>query len=122
MSLADDIGNSFAATGQRLGVKAATLIKVTPGTRTPGSLSSGTNPTETSYQCSGFVESYSTFAIANSLAGASDRKISLFAATIPGGVVPDSGDKIIIDGTTYRVQDITGRDPAGALFECRCRT
>jgi hypothetical protein len=121
MSLADDIGNSFAATGQRLGVKAATLVKVTPGTRTPGSISGGTNPTTVSYSCSGFVSTFDAFQIDGALIRAEDRKVSLFASTLTAGIVPEPNDKITIDGLTYGVVSILERDPAAVMFTCHGR-
>lgn len=99
----------------------ATLIKVVNGNRTPGSLSAGANPTETPYTARGFIEHYSTFAIVNSLATGSDRKISLLGASIAGGQIPTSGDKITIEGVTYRVTNIDDRDPAAAMYVCKCR-
>lgn len=97
------------------------LIKVSPGTRTPDSIAAGTNPTETSHAGRGMIEHYSTFSIANSLATAADRKISILGASIAGGAVPDSGDKVMIEGVTYRVQEVTDRDPDGAMFTLKCR-
>ena len=101
--------------------KPATLIKVTNGAHTSGALSAGMNPTEASYSCRGWVESYSSYAIANSLASAQDRKVSLLGASLPSGIVPADTDKITIEGVTYRILQITGRDPAGAVYECQAR-
>lgn len=97
------------------------LIKVTPGVRTPGSIAAGMNPTETPHTARGMIENYSSYSIANSLATAADRKISILGASIAGGVVPASTDKVTIEGVTYRVLEITDRDPDGAMFTLKCR-
>jgi len=115
------LAKNFKKYGKPIGVKSATLIKVTNGARTGGSISAGTNPTETNYPCLALVEHYSTFSIANSLATAQDRKISIFGGSLPTGVVPTSGDKVIAEGVTYHVQELTDRDPAGAMYTVKAR-
>lgn len=105
----------------------ATLIKVTPGTRTPGSLTGGTNPSTTSYAASGFVADYSDDDIDGTLVIRGDRKISLFGSSFPAGVVPEPEDKITITdpsgvSRTYRIvpKGVT-TDPAGAVYTCQGR-
>lgn len=120
MSLADEVGGSFAATGQRLGVKAATLIVVTPGTRTVGLPSSGTNPTTASHACKGFVSSFDARRINGTLVKADDRMISLFATTLASGVVPKTGDRVTIEGVTFHVVSVA-RDPASVMYQCHGR-
>jgi hypothetical protein len=98
----------------------ATLIKVTPGTRTPGNISGGTNPTTASYAARGFVADYTAFELANTLIQASDRKISLLGATIASGAIPAADDMVTIDGATYRIMRVK-RDPAAAVYELQAR-
>ena len=109
--------------GKQLGKQLldATLIKVTAGARTTGSLAGGPNATEASYAAKGMIEHFSTFSIANSLVSGSDRKVSLLGATIAGGQVPTSTDKITIEGTTYRIINVLDRDPDAAMYVCQCR-
>lgn len=120
MGLAEDIGGSFAATGQRLGVKDAMLIKVAPGVRIPGDITSGTQPIETNYPCKGYVSTFDAGEIDGSLIQKDDRRISLFSSTLEGAE-PRPDDKISIEGSTYRVVLILERDPASVMFTCQGR-
>lgn len=100
----------------------ATLIKVVQGNRTASALAAGTNPTETPFTAEGFVDLYKDHQIDDTTIKRSDRKISLVGDLIQGGQVPVPGDKITIEGATYKIQrDGVARDPAGALYECHCR-
>lgn len=121
MGLGEDVGSSFAATGQRLGVKDATLIKVTPGTRTVDAMSAGTNPTTVSHACKGLVATFATQRIDGTIIRAEDRTVSLYAVSLPGGVVPKLGDKITIEGATFRIVGDVSRNPAGGVYKCHGR-
>lgn len=106
------------------GVLAATLIKVTPGTRTTGSLGSGTNPTEVSYTCRGFIDTQAQRNVDGTLAADGTKRIVLIGDTISGGTVaPALGDKITIEGATYRIPEDgkIDRDPAAATYSCKVR-
>lgn len=106
------------------GLLDATLIKVTPGTRTPGSLIDGTNPTETSYACKGFIDKQRRKNVQGSLSSDGTKRIVLIGDSISSGTVaPDLGDKITIEGTTYRIPDDgeIDRDPAAATYTCTVR-
>lgn len=99
---------------------AATLIKVTPGTRTVGNPAGGTNPTTTSYAAKGFVSSKLTRRVGGTLVEANDRVVVLFGASIASGQVPTTKDKITIEGKTQAIIDLD-RDPASATYTCLCR-
>lgn len=107
--------------GKYLGpqVKAATLIKVTNGTRV--SASGGTHPTSTSYAARGWVESYSDADIDGTLITRQDVKVVLLGATIASSQTPSNGDKVTIEGTTYLILNVPGRDPDSAAWECQAR-
>lgn len=121
------LAKNLAKYGKPIGVKPCTLIKVTPGTRTGGSLSGGTNPTPASYAASGMIESYSQYQIANSLVTVGDRKISILGGSLPMGIVPAPDDQIAIvdlDGvakTFTIVKDGVNSDPIGAVHICQSR-
>jgi hypothetical protein len=102
-------------------VTAATLTKKTPGTRTPGSESAGTNPTSAAHACEGIVRSFDTGLIDGTIVRREDRRISLFIATLPEGVEPKPGDRIAIQGATYVVQEGVERDAAKFMFTCHGR-
>ena len=103
------------------GVLDATLVVVTPGTRTPGNLSGGVNPTETNRTGKGFIDNYDDNAIDGTMVQMGDRKIVLITGTFgTPEIAPKRGDKITIEGTTYNVVR-TKRDPAAATFTCQAR-
>lgn len=108
--------------GSALGpqVQSITLIKSTPGTRTPGDLTSGTNPTTANHTCKGFTEFYSDYLIDGTRIQAKDKKISVFGSTISGGVEPDTGDQLVTEDGTFTILDVKS-DPAKALFTCQAR-
>lgn len=97
----------------------ATLVVVTPGTRTAGSLTAGTNPTETSVTCRGLVITWKRALLGATLVQTGDRVVMLFGAFL-GASVPKVGDKITIEGVTSRILDID-RDPASAAYSCLTR-
>ncbi len=103
------------------GVLAATLIKVTPGTRTAGQLTGGTNPTETSYSCRGFIDSKAKRNAKGSLTEDGTEKVVLIGDTISGGTVaPAVNDKVTIEGSTYYIEHVD-RDPAAATYTLKAR-
>jgi len=108
------------------GVLAATLVRVIPGTRTPGSLSAGTNPTTTSYPCRGFIDSQRVRFADGTLVKNGRKIVVLIGDTIDNGsgVAPAPGDRIIIEGTTYVIPEggTIDRDPAAATYTCEVAT
>lgn len=125
-SLAESFAARFGRTGGRLGVQAATLVKVTSGTRAPDAQSAGTNPTSTSHACKAFVGSFTSTELDSTLVKSEDRTISIFGASIADDKTPEPNDKITFDGVTYRIvggKDGLGvrRDPASVLYLCHVR-
>ena len=116
--IAKQVAKGLKAAGM---TKPATLIKVTAGTRTPGAISAGTNPTETSFKCRGLVQRATLSKIGGTLVEKGDRVIVLLGATIAGKQVPTSKDKITIEGVTSRIIAVD-RDPASAAYTCLTRT
>ena len=104
------------------GVLPATLVKVTPGTRTPGSLTGGTNPTTTDYPCRGFIDSQRVAFANGTTVKAGNKVVVLIGDTIDSGsgVAPAPGDRIMIEGTTYVIPEggTIDRDPAAATYAC----
>ena len=99
------------------GVLDITLIKVTDGNRSTGSLTAGTNPTEAPYPCEGF-DSTEAKREAGLLSSKTVRSISIVGASLPAGVVPAPNDLIQIDGDELRIDQPVGTDPARAVYEC----
>ena len=98
----------------------ATLIKFTPGTRTPDHLSEGTNPTTANYAARGFVVDDKYEKIGGTLVEKNDRIIALAAAPIASKQVPATKDRITLDGVTTRVMGVE-TDPAKAIYICLTR-
>ena len=106
------------------GVLDATLTKVTPGTRTPGSLSSGTNPTEVLHACKGFIDTQRIRNLDGTLVASGQKVVVLLGDTIDSGnTAPALGDKITIEGSIYSIPDDGNidRDPAAATYICTVR-
>lgn len=106
--------------GGELIVSAATLIKVSPGTR-GATVSAGTNPTTVSHACEGIVQAFDAGLIDGTLVRREDRRISLLIETLPVGVEPKPNDKVTISGATYILLDGIERDPASFMFTCHGR-
>jgi len=103
------------------GLLAATLTKVTAGTRTPGQLTGGTNPTTVNYSCRGMIDSKNRRNRDGELIRDGMERILLIGNSISGGAVaPEIGDRVTIEGRSFRVE-VLDRDPAGATFTMECR-
>lgn len=98
------------------GVLDGTLRKVTAGTRTTGDLTSGTNPTSTDYAIQGFVDLETDRRLTDSLAVVGGQKVTVLGASLPAGVEPESGDKVVFEGTEFHVNRVLSRDPAAATY------
>ena len=98
----------------------ATLIQITPGTRTPGDITDGTNPTTANFAAKGFIDTYDDDQIDGTNVQVGDRKIILIGDSIESLTVPGTGDQITIEGETWRVVNVM-RDPDAATYECQAR-
>ena len=100
-------------------VYSATLTKVTPGTRTSGSLTSGTNPTTTAYTCKGYISTFNDTQFPNTLVQNGDRAVVLLAESLT--VVPTPGDKVTIQSNTYTIREKgVERDPSTSIYKLHC--
>lgn len=102
------------------GMPKISLIKVTPGERTSGSLSDGNNPTTKTYTGRGIVDDYEDSAYANTEIERGDRRLLILGATLPAGIFPENGDRAIAEGTTLNIIKVK-RDPAAATYTCQVR-
>ncbi len=98
----------------------ATLVVVTPGTRTPGDPTSGTNPTTANKTAKGYVQDYDDFQVDGEMVQRGDRKIVLFADAIESSAVPKTSDRITIESSTYDIVNVK-RGPAAATYVCQAR-
>lgn len=98
----------------------ATITHRTQGTRTPGQLSGGTNPTTLVAQAKVVVGDYKAHQIDGTLIKQGDRKILVIAESMTVAFDPSTSDRIDVEGATYFVVQV-GRDPARATFSCQVR-
>jgi hypothetical protein len=105
------------------GVLDAVLTKFTPGTRTPGQLTGGTNPTNVTFACKGFIDRQGKTNVRGSLADTNTVVIVLIGDTINGGAAasaPKSDDHVTLEGITYVVLFVD-RDPAAATYTLQAK-
>lgn len=98
-------------------LRSMTLTKRAAGTRTPGQLTGGTNPTTTAYTCEGIVEEYSDHERANLGIAAGRKKVLIIAGSLPAGVKPGNQDRITVNSDAFEVVDVQA-DPAEATWVC----
>jgi len=114
LDIAGIVNDAFEEAG---GVLDATLIVVTAGTRTPGNLTGGTNPTTSAKFAKGFKDTLKRLRPKTVVDNATDLVI-LLGASIEDLAIPKPGDKITIEGETKTILKV-GRDPAAATYECQ---
>ena len=105
------------------GLLDAKLIKVTQGSRTSGSLTAGTNATESTFNGKGVISNYKGSQIDGTIVRSGDRKVLLMSRSFSSNdsVVPETNDKITIENRTYTIVNDIQRDPAGATYICQVR-
>lgn len=97
----------------------ATLTVVSSGTRTPGSLTGGTNPTTATHSCKGYVSTWTDKQLSQTLVQDGDRKIVLLADSLT--VTPKPGDKITINSNDYIIREQGVMiDPSTSIYTCHC--
>ncbi|QNN99839.1 hypothetical protein P67b_00080 [Ruegeria phage Tedan] len=113
LNIAQIVDESIQAAG---GVLTGQLIKPTSGTRTPGNLTGGTNPTDTTYSFRGFTDNQTSGRQNGSLVRVSGETVSILGNSLPAGIEPEAGDEIVIEGRRYEALEVVERDPAAALY------
>lgn len=97
-----------------------TLHSVTTGTRTPGGLTGGTNPSQTDHTCRGFVSDYKDHQVDGTIIRQGDRKVVILGDSISPVAVPKPNDKVTVESHVYVVIRVN-RDPAGATYTLQAR-
>ena len=101
---------------------ALTAFDIPQGVTVRRTTVSGTpySPTTTTadYAGKGWVDTYSTFDLADSTVRASDRKVFILVSSLL--IVPTTADRMVIGGTTHTIISVQ-LDPAGAAWVCQCR-
>lgn len=110
--------SSLVAKAFRGKLRPATLVRICPGTPTPGNVAGGTNPERHTFTAQGFASTYSE-RLTPDLTKAGARTVVLIAGSIAGEgytwVVPEQGDRVTIEGVTYAISKVAS-DPAGATY------
>jgi hypothetical protein len=114
LNIAKIINDAIQSAG---GLRPGTLTKVTPGTRTPGSLTGGTNPTTTTHSCSCYVTLDSEIRRAGQVGARKNPQVLILGASVSPTAVPEVNDRIAIDGITYTLIAAIGKDPSGSTYE-----
>lgn len=115
LDLAAIVDDSIVSAG---GTNTGTLTKAIPGTRTPGDLIGGTNPTTTDYEFRGFIENKSQNRQDGTLVVDEGQIVSILGNSLPNNIEPETNDVVTIEGVRYTITAIASRDPAAALYEC----
>lgn len=93
------------------------LTKVTTSTSRGSNLSEGLVTTTKTYDFEGFIEDQEELYLNGTLIVQGGKYLSILGGSI--SVIPESGDKATIEGKTYEITGIAGRDPASAMYKCK---
>ncbi|HET9893244.1 MAG TPA: hypothetical protein VFQ42_22390 [Mycobacterium sp.] len=127
INIAKTLASAFGKAGKPLGVRSLTLTQSTPGTRNPGAVAQGTNPTVASYSATGLVTAFGTATLPDTQIQVQTRTVLIFGATLPSGVTPRPGDRIAIANAAGVTETLTvdqeegsvTADPVQAAWICR---
>jgi len=115
INIAEVIADAIDEAGN---LRPGTLTRITPGTRTGGSLTGGTNPPTTSHSLQGFVETR-TRRREGTLVASPMSVVTIIGASVTPIATPEVNDTVLIDGVTWDLLELLSRDPASAVFEFR---
>ncbi len=115
LDIAGIINTEIANAG---GVLAGTLTKTTPGARTGGQLTGGTNPATSAHAFNGFVETKEDRR-PGQVGAMSMAVVTVLGASVSPAAVPEVNDTAVLDGVTYTLVELLSGDPATAVFEFR---
>ncbi len=117
--------------GQKLiGFGPMTLVRVQPGARGT-ELTAGTALSTTNYKCKGrkgvsrraYWQFWQNAQLTGAQARASFVGFTILGATLPDGIEPRAGDRIVHQGKTFTISADGASDPTGvgAVWECMTR-
>ncbi len=105
---------------------AVTIVRDSPGARTPGNLTGGRPTTQAEVNCVGFWDDIRPGSIKPGVeVELADRALVLIGDTVPEGGLPRRNDRCTVhedggDVTLYCVEPLS-RDPAAAVYTFLCR-
>lgn len=117
IDIAQEIANAFSGE-----LVAGTLTKRTPGTRTGGQLTAGTQPAEVAHTFEGFLD-VRNVRRPDQIGAQPLAVLSIVTKSINPAAVPQVNDRALLQDPefgliTVDITEILNRDPAAALFEC----
>lgn len=115
LDIAEIVNDSITAAG---GVRPGSLLKTTPGTRTGGSLTGGTNPVTTVHTFQGFSETKENRRTGQ-VGAMSLGIVTILGKSVLPFAVPEVNDVATIDGVDWTLLELMSRDPAEAVYEFR---
>ena len=96
-----------------------TLQKKVQIARDPARLTGGRNGGfATGVPFNGFFEERAESNKGGTLTRLQGKVISVLGGSLPAGTIPQSGDRLTLEGASYIISK-TARDPAAALYECQ---
>lgn len=103
------------------GVPEVTLLSRSLGPEDPTDLTAGRPVVETPHTCKGFIDTYDSRRMGESLIQQGTRVIVFIGDSLPSGVIPQDEDRVIAEGTTYHITGPIVRDPAAATYVAEAR-
>lgn len=103
------------------GTPAVTLVSRSLGAEDPLDLTAGRPIVETNHACKGFLDNYDARRMGESVIQQGTRVIVILGDSLPSGVVPETEDRIIAEGSTFHLTGPVIRDPAAATYVCEVR-
>lgn len=99
-------------------LRTGTLTKKSPGTRTVGQLTAGTNPAARAHTFEGFVENKSVRR-PGEISAEPMAVLTIIGDSVKPATKPEVNDLVIIDSLEFEITEILEVDPAEATFACR---
>ena len=110
VDIAQEIANAFS--GQLV---EGILHKRTPGTRTAGQLTAGTNPSNSDHTFDG-VATVKEVRRAGQVGSDMSVVITIIGKSVRPFVVPEVNDRVTMESITYTLSELVKRDPASAAY------
>lgn len=94
------------------------LLKKQVGARTPGNLAAGPPVTFRPFSCRGILDTYKNDRREGTNIPNGTPVALILGDTLPKGVIPTPGDRLIAEGATYDITAPIERDPDAASYIC----
>lgn len=92
------------------------LLKKQVGQRAAGNLAGGKPVTFRPFSCRGILETYQGSRFGETTIIRGTRVALILGDTLPTGVVPEPGDRLVAEGSTFDITAPVERDPDAATY------